>query len=88
MKTPVVITSEAIQDTSKMERTEIEITKDTAVTSNVAMREKFSFWLSLRFSGSKSMESVIAPVFIRESIVDIIAAEIPTNASAPNTGGI
>lgn len=34
------------------------------------------------------MESVIAPVFIRESIVDIIAAEIPTNASAPNTGGI
>lgn len=36
MKTPVVIASEAIQDTSKIERTEIEITKDTVVTNNVA----------------------------------------------------
>ncbi len=80
--------SEAIHEICRKERINKEITSATAVTSSVENFEKRSLLASVVYFVFRFMESVIAPVLIRESIVDMIAAEIPTKTKAPKTGGI
>ena len=85
--TPVVITSEAIQEICRMERTPRAMSRAQTVTSRVAARENRSFLFSSCSLVFRSRARVMAPVLISESMVDMTAAEMPTKAMAPSTGG-